>query len=217
MSPLSAFPRRESNSFRRHDTRPKLLDEDSPWPREWEIGDVIAEVTRESWDRAKDRELLWLRWEGYTYAEISAKTGVKQSTVGRRIREYEKKMRNPDAADEKSGQDESLKRIEEDNSDTCGETPMDPTLKAFVEANTFRRPDARIKLCDLAGRFRSTLSGRDVKLWPRWRFPKELKAGGYLLGKDSNRVVFVLGLSFQAPRQWAVDEEGRLRLTEAVA
>jgi hypothetical protein len=93
---------------------------------------------------------------------------------------------------------------------------MDPTLQAFVEANTHKRADARLKLVDLVGRFRSTLSGRDVKLWPRWRFHKELEAGGYILGKDSDRVVYVAGLSFQPPRWWAVDDAGRLRL-ETVA
>ena len=43
------------------------------------------------------------------------------------------------------------------------------------------------------------------------------KEGGYTLGKDSDRVVFVVGLSFQAPRQWTVDDAGRLRLETAAS
>jgi hypothetical protein len=105
----------------------------------------------------------------------------------------------------------------ENKSNSNGETPMDPSLKAFLEENTHKRPDARLKLVDLVARFRSTLSGRDAKLWPRWRFAKELEAGGYTLGKDSDRVVYIVGLSFQPPRQWTVDDTGRLRLTEAHA
>jgi hypothetical protein len=54
-------------------------------------------------------------------------------------------------------------------------------------------------------------------LWPRWRFIKELKEGGYTLGKDSDRVAFIVGLSFQAPRQWTVDDAGRLRLETAAS
>ena len=89
---------------------------------------------------------------------------------------------------------------------------MDTVLQAFIERSTYRRPEARLKLTDLMGKFRSTLDGRELRLWPRWRFVKELKEGGYTLGKDSDRVVFVVGLSFQAPRQWTVDEGGRMRL-----
>ena len=65
---------------------------------------------------------------------------------------------------------------------------MDPTLKTFVEQHTHQRPDARLKLTDLIGKFRSTLEGREARLWPRWRFIKELEAGGYMLAKDSDRV-----------------------------
>ena len=93
---------------------------------------------------------------------------------------------------------------------------MDQVLTSFLEQNTHRRPDARLKLSDLMGKFRSTLDGREMRLSPRWRFIKELDAGGYTLGKDGDRVVYVAGLSFQPPRRWAVDDAGRLRL-ETVA
>ena len=77
---------------------------------------------------------------------------------------------------------------------------MDPTLKAFLESNT-QPADARIKMVDLVGRFRSTLNDRDTKIWPRWRFAKELAAGGYVVRKDANRVSFLMGRSFQMPSQ----------------
>jgi len=83
-------------------------------------------------------------------------------------------------------------------SNTLEKTAMDPTLKAFLETNT-HPADGRIKLVDLVGRFRSTLNARDTKLWPRWRFAKELAAGGYTVRKDSNRVALLLGRSFEIP------------------
>ena len=58
---------------------------------------------------------------------------------------------------------------------------MDPTLKAFLETTT-QPAEARIKMVDLIGRFRSTLSERDTKIWPRWRFAKELAVGGGFFG-----------------------------------
>ncbi len=196
---------------------PLLEREHSPWPSEADIGVAIEKATEGSLDRDKDRRVLWLRWEGRTYAEIAQSIGMRLSTVARRIRRYEEKMAKCDAAGEKSGHDASLTRVtgkRQPNID--GGMTMDPILKAFVEANTHKRPDARLKLCDLIGRFRLTLSGRDARLWPRWRITRELEAGGYILGKDSDRVVYVVGLSFQPPRQWTVDEAGRMRLTMAV-
>jgi hypothetical protein len=77
---------------------------------------------------------------------------------------------------------------------------MDPTLKAFLESNT-QPADARIKMVDLVGRFRSMLGDRDTKIWPRWRFAKELAAGGYVVRKDANRVTYLVGRSFQVPSQ----------------
>jgi hypothetical protein len=77
---------------------------------------------------------------------------------------------------------------------------MDPTLKTFVETNT-QPADGRLKLVDLIGRFRSTLSVRDTKLWPRWRFARELEAGGYVVRKDCNHVAFLVGRSFQITPQ----------------
>ena len=197
---------------------PRLDREESPRPSESDLGAAIEKATKDAFAPEKDRTLLWLRRQCYTYAEIAEKTGVKPSTVGRRIRQYEEKMKKSAASGEKSGQDESLTRVKDQSKSNTndGGTPMDPTLQAFVEANTHKRADARLKLVDLVGRFRSTLGGRDVKLWPRWRFHKELEAGGYVLGKDSDRVVYVAGLSFQPPRQWTVDDAGRLRL-ETVA
>ena len=94
---------------------------------------------------------------------------------------------------------------------------MDNMLRTFIEKHTHQRPEARLKLTDLMGEFRSTLDDRELRLWPRWRFMRELKAGGYVLGKDSDRVVFIVGLSFQAPRQWTVDDAGRLRLETVAA
>ena len=94
---------------------------------------------------------------------------------------------------------------------------MDNVLRTFIERHTHRRPEVRLKLTDLMGKFRSTLDGRELRLWPRWRFIKELKEGGYTLGKDSDRVAFIVGLSFQAPRQWTVDDAGRLRLQPVAA
>lgn len=77
---------------------------------------------------------------------------------------------------------------------------MDATLKTFIESNT-RPADGRIKMVDLVGRFRSTLSHRDTKIWPRWRFAKELTAGGYIVRKDANRVSYLVGRSFRIAPQ----------------
>ncbi len=90
---------------------------------------------------------------------------------------------------------------------------MDKTLQAFLESNT-RPAQGRLKLVDLIGRFRSTLSVRDTKLWPRWRIARELAAGGYAVRKDANRVSYLMGRSFQQPQQGAADD-GR-RPAEAV-
>jgi len=73
---------------------------------------------------------------------------------------------------------------------------MDPTFQAFLESHT-RPAEARLKMVDLIGRFRSTLSDRDMKLWPRWRFAKELAAGGYIVCQDANRVSYLMGRRFQ--------------------
>jgi hypothetical protein len=77
---------------------------------------------------------------------------------------------------------------------------MDAALKAFIESNT-QPADGRLKLVDLIGRFRSTLSARDTKLWPRWRIARELAVGGYVVRKDGSHVAFLVGRSFQAPPQ----------------
>ena len=77
---------------------------------------------------------------------------------------------------------------------------MDATLHAFLETNT-RPADGRLKMVDLIGHFRSTLSARDTKLWPRWRFARELAAGGYVVRKDANRVSYLMGRSFQVPSE----------------
>jgi hypothetical protein len=77
---------------------------------------------------------------------------------------------------------------------------VDATLRAFIESNT-RPADGRIKMVDLVGRFRSTLSHRDTKIWPRRRFAKELAAGGYVVRKDANRVSYLVGRSFQIAPQ----------------
>jgi hypothetical protein len=77
---------------------------------------------------------------------------------------------------------------------------VDATLRAFIESNT-RPADDRIKMVDLVGRFRSTLSHRDTKIWPRWRFAKELAAGGYVVRKDANRVSYLMGRSFPVPSE----------------
>jgi hypothetical protein len=85
-------------------------------------------------------------------------------------------------------------------SNTLEETVMDPTFKAFLESHT-RPAEARIKMVDVVGLFRSTLNARDMKLWPRWRFAKELAVGGYIVRKDANRVSYLMGRRFQTAPQ----------------
>ena len=72
------------------------------------------------------------------------------------------------------------------------EETMDPTLKTFMES---QHPAGRWPDQDGRSRrpFRSTLNVRDTKLWPRWRFARELAAGGYVVRKDCNRVAYPRG------------------------
>ena len=91
----------------------RLDREESLRPSESDIGAAIEQATKDAFDPEKDRTLLWLRRQCYTYAEIAEKTGVKPSTVGRRIRQYEEKMKRSAASGEKSGQDESLTRVKD--------------------------------------------------------------------------------------------------------
>jgi len=188
----------------------------SPSPSENQIEDAIREAAKGELDEEACRELLRMRRRRCTFAEIEKEIGIKPSTASDRCRRMERKLANRDAAARKSGDDAPLIPSSEAITQQ-EETDMDIVLKAFIERSTHQRPEARLKLTDLMGKFRSTLDGRELRLWPRWRFVKELKEGGYTLGKDSDRVVFVVGLSFQAPRQWTVDDAGRLRLETAAS
>jgi len=188
----------------------------SPSPSENQIEDAIREAAKGELDEEACRELLRMRRRRCTFAEIEKEIGIKPSTASDRCRRMERKLANRDAATRKSGDDAPLIPLSEAITQQ-EETDMDIVLKAFIERSTHQRPEARLKLTDLMGKFRSTLDGRELRLWPRWRFVKELKEGGYTLGKDSDRVVFVVGLSFQAPRQWTVDDAGRLRLETAAS
>jgi DNA-directed RNA polymerase specialized sigma24 family protein len=207
---------KEIGVYARHPMRPvsdwpEWTWEYQRWPTETDFEDAIIEAARGELDEEKCRELLRLCRHGCTFKEIEAAIGTPPSTAFDRLRRMEKKLVNHDAADRKSGQDAVLILVSRASTQP-EEDRMDPTFESFVKQHTHQRPDARMKLTDLIGKFRSTLEGRDARLWPRWSFLKELEAGGYVLAKDSDRVSFVLGLSFQPPRQWAVDEAGRMRL-----
>jgi len=187
-----------------------------PSPSELQIEEAIHEAAKGEFDEQACRELLRLRRQRYTFAEIEKAIGMKPSTASDRCRRMERNLRNRDAAARKSGDDAPL-ILSSEAITQQEENDMDNMLRTFIEKHTHQRPEARLKLTDLMGKFRSTLDDRELRLWPRWRFTRELKAGGYVLGKDSDRVVFIVGLSFQAPRQWTVDEAGRLRLETVVA
>jgi len=187
-----------------------------PSPTELEIEDAICEAAKGEMDEEACRELLRMRRRRCTFAEIEKEIGTKPSTASDRCRRMERKLANRDAADRKSGDDAPL-ILSSEAITQQEETDMDTVFRTFIERSTHQRPEARLKLTDLMGKFRSTLDGRELRLWPRWRFIKELKEGGYTLGKDSDRVVFIVGLSFQAPRQWTVDDAGRLRLQTAAS
>lgn len=85
-------------------------------------------------------------------------------------------------------------------------------LEEFIGRNCRKQPDARIALKELFHAFRATLDKRQASLWPRWRFVAEI-GNRYPTGTDSDRTVFVGGLTMAPQRAYVRDDAtGRLRL-----
>jgi len=91
---------------------------------------------------------------------------------------------------------------------------MDKQLSDYIAAHLHQRPDGRVAVAELVRRFRESLAyDRERRLWPRWRcvdeisrqYPTAIGPGGRL---------FVLGLSFEPARKWAV-VNGKARLVPA--
>jgi hypothetical protein len=58
------------------------------------------------------------------------------------------------------------------------------------------RPDAKIGLHKLHEAFLATLSPRQQKLWPKWRFVEEIEQR-YVVGRDSRGTLCVAGIAFE--------------------
>lgn len=84
-------------------------------------------------------------------------------------------------------------------------------LNDFIDRNCRKQLDARIALKELYHAFRATLDKRQASLWPRWRFKADI-SNRYPTGTDSDRTVYVGGITMTPQRQYVRTEDGRLRL-----
>lgn len=76
----------------------------------------------------------------------------------------------------------------------------------FLNSHYHKNPGGTIKVWDALRLYRETHPG-----YPRWKFVAAVTAH-YPVGKDSDRILVIGGLSTEPPATWAVDDSGRLRL-----
>ena len=75
---------------------------------------------------------------------------------------------------------------------------MNP-IQEFINANTFPRPEKKIKLRLFCEAFHAGLHPKVQRRWPRWRVLEELERLGHRVGKDSMGVRHIVGISFDPP------------------
>lgn len=84
-------------------------------------------------------------------------------------------------------------------------------IDTFIETRLHRDPHGRMRLQAFVEMFRTTLTPRQLREWPRQRIVGELQQR-FPLGKGPDRRTYIGGLSTDPPARWATTEGGKLVL-----
>ncbi|RCS42296.1 hypothetical protein DTL42_19350 [Bremerella cremea] len=87
------------------------------------------------------------------------------------------------------------------------------TIIEFLAACYHPNPIGQVKIKDAHLAYLATLPERERRLCPRWKFADEVSRH-LPVGRDSDKVLSIGGISSQPPNAWTVTEDGRLRLQQ---